>query len=113
MSDNVRERIIGQISKNPILLYMKGSPDAPQCGFSKQAAQALIACAQKFAYVDILADPEVRADLPKYANFPTFPQLWLNGELIGGSDIIASLHEEGELLTMLTSATAAADRAQA
>ncbi len=91
------ERIKQQISENPILLYMKGSPKLPSCGFSSQASQALIACDEKFAYVDILQNPDIRAELPKYADWPTFPQLWIEGELIGGCDIILEMYQQGEL----------------
>lgn len=95
-----------QISINPILLYMKGSPNAPQCGFSARAAQVLMSCGEKFAYVDILQNPEIRTVLPTYANWPTFPQLWVNGELIGGSDIILEMYEKGELEPLVKSAMA-------
>ena len=78
------EKIQRQIAENPILLYMKGSPKLPSCGFSAQAVQALAACGERFAYVDILQNPDIRAELPKYANWPTFPQLWVDGELVGG-----------------------------
>ena len=78
------EKIKQQIAENPILLYMKGSPKLPSCGFSSQASQALMACGEPFAYVDILLNPDIRAELPKYANWPTFPQLWVDGELVGG-----------------------------
>ncbi|MFT6275539.1 MAG: monothiol glutaredoxin, partial [Halioglobus sp.] len=71
-----------QIESNNILLYMKGSPNQPQCGFSARTVQALMACGERFAYVDILSDPDVRATLPTYANWPTFPQLWVDGELV-------------------------------
>lgn len=91
------EAIKKQIAENPILLYMKGSPDAPQCGFSMRASQALMAHGKKFAFVDILSHPEIRQTLPGYANWPTFPQLWVNGELVGGCDIITEMHESGEL----------------
>src|SRR5690606_37790940 len=77
---DIVETIKEQIANNTILLYMKGSPNAPQCGFSSRAAQAVMGCGEKFAYVDILQNPEIRAELPKYANWPTFPQLWVNGE---------------------------------
>lgn len=85
---DIIETIKEQIANNTILLYMKGSPNAPQCGFSAKAAQAVMGCGEKFAYVDILQNPEIRANLPKYANWPTFPQLWVGGELVGGSDIM-------------------------
>lgn len=93
-----------QITSNPVLIYMKGAPNAPQCGFSARAVQALMSCGQKFAYVDILQNPDIRTELPKYANWPTFPQLWIGGELVGGSDIIQELFDSGELATMITAA---------
>ena len=102
--DTIKE----QIANNPVLIYMKGAPNAPQCGFSARASQALMACGEKFAYVDILQNPEIRASLPGYANWPTFPQLWINGELVGGSDIILERHESGELQTMVKAAQPAA-----
>ena len=102
--DTIKE----QIANNPVLIYMKGAPNAPQCGFSARASQALMACGEKFAYVDILQNPEIRASLPGYANWPTFPQLWINDELVGGSDIILELHESGELQTMVKAAQPAA-----
>jgi len=86
-----------QVKANPILLYMKGSPDAPQCGFSSKASQILIACGKPFSFVDILSNPQIRANLPDYSDWPTFPQLFVNGELVGGSDILSELHENGEL----------------
>jgi len=86
-----------QVKVNPILLYMKGSPDAPQCGFSSKASQILIACGKPFSFVDILSNPQIRANLPEYSDWPTFPQLFVNGELVGGSDILSELHESGEL----------------
>ena len=106
---DIIETIKDQISKNTILLYMKGSPNAPQCGFSSKAAQAVMACGEKFAFVDILQNPEIRANLPKYANWPTFPQLWVGGELVGGSDIIVEMFENGELQTLVKSAAAEAE----
>jgi len=90
-----------QISENPVILYMKGSPDFPQCGFSARAVNALKACGAKFAYVNILENPDIRAELPNYASWPTFPQLYINGELIGGSDIIIEMYETGELQELL------------
>ncbi len=86
-----------QIADNPVILYMKGSPQMPQCGFSAKAVQVLQACNKPFAFVDILQHPEIRATLPEYADWPTFPQLYIQGELIGGSDIIEAMYEEGEL----------------
>ena len=93
-----------QVKDNPVLLYMKGSPDSPQCGFSSKASQLLIACGTPFSFVDILANPEIRANLPQFSNWPTFPQLFVNGELIGGCDIITELHESGELQSIIDSA---------
>jgi monothiol glutaredoxin len=95
------ERIKKQIAENPILLYMKGSPKLPSCGFSSQAAQVMMNCGEKFAYVDILQNPEIRAELPKYANWPTFPQLWVDGELIGGCDIMIEMFQKGELQPLI------------
>jgi monothiol glutaredoxin len=100
------ERIKEQISENTILLYMKGSPKLPSCGFSSQASQALISCEEKFAYVDILQNPDIRAELPKYADWPTFPQLWVEGELVGGCDIIMEMFQQGELQTLVKEAAA-------
>ena len=96
-----------QIENNSILLYMKGSPNQPQCGFSARTAQALMACGERFAYVDILANPDIRANLPKFANWPTFPQLWVDGELIGGCDIVTEMYESGELQALIKQSAAA------
>ena len=103
ITDTIKE----QIAENPILLYMKGSPNQPQCGFSLRTAQAVMACGQRFAYIDVLANPEIRAALPKYANWPTFPQLWVNGELVGGCDIVCEMHENNELKALLEAAVPA------
>ncbi|HBD23638.1 MAG TPA: Grx4 family monothiol glutaredoxin [Oceanospirillaceae bacterium] len=98
-----------QISNNDILLYMKGTPKFPQCGFSSQAVQAVMACGERFAFVNILENPDIRAELPKYANWPTFPQLWIKGELVGGCDIIMELSQSGELAEMISAAAPAAE----
>lgn len=103
MSEDIEQIIKEQIANNPILLYMKGSPHTPQCGFSARTVQCLSECEQRFAYVDILASPEIRATLPKVANWPTFPQLYVNGELIGGCDIVADMHAKGDLAPLLLS----------
>lgn len=95
------EKIKQQIASNPVLLYMKGSPEQPKCGFSARAAQTLASCSAKFGYVDILENPDIRQTLPQYANWPTFPQLYIKGELIGGCDIILELYQKGELQQML------------
>ncbi len=97
------EELEQQVKDNPVLLYMKGSPDSPQCGFSSKASQLLIACGKPFSFVDILSNPEIRANLPQFSNWPTFPQLFVNGELIGGCDIITELHESGELQSIIDS----------
>lgn len=99
-------RIKEQLNENTILLYMKGSPKLPSCGFSSQASQALMSCGEKFAYVDILLNPDIRAELPKYADWPTFPQLWVEGELVGGCDIILEMFQQGELQTLIKEAVA-------
>ena len=104
--DTILDTIKQQIADNPIILYMKGSPQAPQCGFSAQTVQCMVACGQRFAYVDILANPDIRATLPGYADWPTFPQLWVEGELVGGCDIITEMFEAGELQTLLEETSA-------
>lgn len=107
MSDII-ETLKEQIENNPVLLYMKGSPNQPQCGFSARTVQALMACGERFAYVDVLSNPDVRANLPAYANWPTFPQLWVDGELIGGCDIVTEMYESGELQTLVKEAASRA-----
>ncbi|XBC40411.1 MAG: Grx4 family monothiol glutaredoxin [Buchnera aphidicola (Nurudea ibofushi)] len=102
---NTIKKIKDQIKKNPIIIYMKGSPESPSCGFSAQAVQALSSCGQKFAYIDILQYPDIRSELPKYADWPTFPQLWINGNLIGGCNIILELFENGELKKIVSKAS--------
>ena len=102
MTENTIENIIQeQIDNNPVILYMKGNPNAPQCGFSAQAVQIMMACGQKFAYVDILSNPDIRSNLPKVSDWPTFPQLFVDGELVGGCDIMTDLYQNGELKTLL------------
>lgn len=98
---DIIETIKEQLQNNQILLYMKGSPNQPQCGFSARTVEALMACGERFAYVDILTNPDIRAALPGYANWPTFPQLWVNGELVGGCDIVTEMHNSGELQTLI------------
>ncbi len=101
---DIFESIKEQIANNPILLYMKGSPDQPQCGFSSQASQVLMACGERFAYIDILSNPEIRANLPSVSDWPTFPQLFIDGELVGGCDIIVEMYQSGELQPMIKDA---------
>ena len=109
MTDEVLDTIKGQIADNPILLYMKGSPQAPQCGFSAQTVQCLMSCGERFAYVDVLTHSDIRATLPQHANWPTFPQLYVAGELVGGCDIVTEMHRTGELQTLIKDAAAKAD----
>lgn len=106
------ENIKQQISENPILIYMKGTPQLPQCGFSAQTVQALMACGERFAFVNVLDNPDIRAELPKYANWPTFPQLWVHGELVGGCDIIVEMYQNGELEPLIKDAAAKANAEQ-
>ena len=104
MRQETIDTIKSQIEGNPILLYMKGSPQAPMCGFSAQTVQCLIACGERFAYVDILSNPDIRATLPEYATWPTFPQLYVNGELVGGCDIVTEMFQAGELQPLIKEA---------
>jgi monothiol glutaredoxin len=106
---DVNERIKKQLDTYPVLLYMKGTPDFPQCGFSAKTVGVLRATGAKFAYVNIFEDPEIREGLKAYSNWPTFPQLYVNGELIGGCDIAVELYESGELQQILKSAQPAAE----
>jgi monothiol glutaredoxin len=105
---DVLERIKEQVESNPIIIFMKGTPQFPQCGYSSRTAQALQACGVDFAFVNVLADPEIFENLPRYANWPTFPQVYINGELIGGHDITMELYQSGELQKMVQDAAAAA-----
>ena len=101
---DVLERIREQVESNPVIIYMKGTPQMPQCGFSMRAAEALKQCGQEFAYVNVLMDPEIFQNLPRFADWPTFPQIYVNGELVGGCDITLELAEKGELQEMVKSA---------
>ena len=103
------QTIRDQINANSILLYMKGSPEQPQCGFSAQVTQTLMACGKRFAYVDVLSNPEIRANLPKVSNWPTFPQLFVDGELVGGCDIVTEMYEKGELQSLISQAGAVSE----
>ena len=98
---DIQDQIAQQIADHPILIYMKGSPDQPRCGFSAQASQALMACGKPFAFIDILSNPEIRAQLPQYSEWPTFPQLFVQGELVGGCDIITEMYQSGELQALI------------
>ena len=99
--DKVISDIKDQIKENKVLLFMKGSPYQPQCGFSAKVAQILFSYDVEFSYIDVLEFPEVRANLPKISEWPTFPQLFVDGELVGGCDIISELHESEELAEVL------------
>jgi monothiol glutaredoxin len=95
------ERIENYLASSSIVLFMKGSPDFPQCGFSAQVANALRRCQASFTHVDILEDPEVRQTLKAYSNWPTIPQLYIEGELVGGCDIVMDMYRSGDLLRMV------------
>lgn len=105
---DVQERIKQQIGAHPIMLFMKGSPDFPQCGFSAQAVAVLRACNVEFGSFNIFEDPELREALKIYSNWPTFPQLYVSGELVGGSDILVEMYQSGELQPLLAEAKATA-----
>jgi monothiol glutaredoxin len=104
---DVNERIKKQLETYPVLLYMKGTPDFPQCGFSAKTVGILRALDAKFAHINIFEDPEIREGLKQFSNWPTFPQLYVSGELIGGCDIAVELYQSGELKTIIESATTA------
>ena len=99
---DIKERIKQQVTGNRVMLYMKGTPQFPQCGFSALAVQVLNACGVKdFGSVNVLADAEVRQGIKEYANWPTIPQLYVNGEFVGGSDIMREMYNSGELQKIL------------
>ena len=99
---DTQERIRQQVTGNPVVLFMKGTPQMPQCGFSQLAVQVLNACGvQQFHSVDVLADAEIRQGIKQYANWPTIPQLYVNGEFVGGSDILREMYQSGELQKLL------------
>ena len=98
---SIQEKIQQQINENPIILYMKGNAELPMCGFSARAVNLLKACNAQFTTVDVLQDEEIRQGIKTFSNWPTIPQLYVKGEFIGGSDIIAEMYETGELQTLL------------
>jgi len=106
---DVNERIKEQLEGNPILVYIKGTPDFPQCGFSGQTVAALKAIGKPFAYVNIFEEPEIREGLKTYSNWPTFPQLYVDGELVGGCDIVVEMYHSGELAKLLAGTGASND----
>ena len=101
---DAQERIRKQVSENQILLYMKGTPRFPQCGFSGKSVQLLQACGAKFESVDVLADPEVREGIKQFSKWPTVPQLYIKGQFIGGCDIMTELYQKGELQRLVAGA---------
>jgi monothiol glutaredoxin len=100
-SNPMREAIQEAISENPVILFMKGNPDAPACGFSARTVAILQSLGAKFAAVDILPDPRIRQELSALSNWPTIPQLFVDGELVGGCDIVSEMYESGELAQTL------------
>lgn len=102
----MNDRIQALLDQHPIVLFMKGTPQFPQCGFSMRTVQALQACGAQFHAIDVLAQPEFRQALPQFSQWPTFPQVFVNGELVGGCDIVLDLYQRGELKAMLAAATA-------
>ena len=108
---NVQDKIREQVEGNPIILYMKGTPQFPQCGFSGRAVQLLKNCGAKFASVNVLAEPEIREGIKQYGNWPTVPQLYIQGQLVGGSDIMTELYEKGELQKLVAAAQGGAKTA--
>ena len=100
---DIENKLKEQIKENSILIYMKGTPYEPRCGFSARTIQALIECESQFSYVDILENNDIRIALPKVSDWPTFPQVFVKGELVGGADIIAQMHESGALKKLVDS----------
>lgn len=98
------DKINSQVTENPVVIYMKGSPQFPMCGFSSRAAQALADTGLPFSFVNVMDDPQIFENLPKYADWPTFPQIYIGGELIGGCDIVLELAERNDLKQMMNEA---------
>ena len=109
----IRDAIAQAIGEHEVILFMKGTPEAPRCGFSARTVGVLEALGKEFAAVDVLPDPRIRQELSAISNWPTIPQLFINGELVGGSDIVLEMHESGELAEALGSAPAPAPEADA
>lgn len=101
---SVQEKIKQQVTDNQIILFMKGNAELPMCGFSARAVNILKSCGAKFATVDVLQDEEIRQGIKSYSNWPTIPQLYINGEFVGGSDIMAEMYDAGELQQMIEDA---------
>lgn len=109
MNTPTTEEIIRrQLADNPVIIYMKGSPDAPECGFSAKAIAAIKTTGADLAFVNVLQSPFIRERLPSVSGWPTFPQLFINGELVGGCDIVCDMVESGELQPLLQAATVSA-----
>lgn len=102
---DINQKIQAMLDSHPVVLFMKGTPQFPQCGFSMRTAQALQACGASYHSVDVLAQPEIRQHLPAFSQWPTFPQLFIGGELVGGCDIVLDLYQRGELQKMLATAS--------
>lgn len=98
---DVMEHIKQTIESNSIILFMKGTPEFPQCGFSSKVSRVLSLCGVKFAFINVLVESEIRKNLHRYADWPTFPQLYINKSLVGGCDIIMEMHESGDLQKLL------------
>ena len=101
MSNKTLEKIQQQVDENPVIIYMKGTPTAPECGFSGKAVAYLNQTGAEYAYVNVLKSPFIYEYLPRFSQFPTFPQVFIGGELIGGSDIVEAMYNSGELQTLL------------
>ncbi len=104
MPDDVIEQIKSEIQNNKVVVFMKGTPQFPGCGFSRATVEVLRSFPYPFKGIDILANPDIRATLPEYSNWPTFPQVFINGQLVGGCDIIHELRDSGELEKLLKEA---------
>ncbi|AFY68971.1 glutaredoxin-like protein [Thalassoporum mexicanum PCC 7367] len=105
MNPILKTKIEGQIKNNKIMIYMKGNPQMPQCGFSAAAVDVLKSIGQPFESVDVLEDPEIRQGIKEYSNWPTIPQIYVDGEFIGGCDIMLEMHQRGELAPLINEAT--------
>jgi monothiol glutaredoxin len=104
--DEIQQAIKEQVEAHPVILFMKGTPRFPQCGFSMKASQALAGCDVEYAYVNVLEDERIRQGVKEFGNWPTIPQLYVGGELVGGADIILQLYESGDLEALVKEAVA-------
>ncbi len=109
---DVLERIKEQVEGNAVVIYMKGTPQFPMCGFSSRAAEALASTGVEFGFINVIQDPEIFENLPRYADWPTFPQIYVDGELVGGCDITVEMAQNGELQKMMEEAVAKAKPAE-